>query len=693
MKFQQWNLRGGRQPDPQDMTRAGISPLCAAVLCARGLDTPQKAAAFLADGEERFHDPLLLRDMDRAAARVSRALAEHEPIAVYGDYDVDGITSTALLTEYLRGRGGQVVAYIPDRIEEGYGLNPAAVERLAKAGVRLIVTVDCGITAVEEVNCARALGLDVVITDHHRCKSVLPDATAVVDPRRADCPYPFKELAGVGVALKLVMALTPPDQRPAVLRRYAPLAAIGTVADVMQLTDENRSIVRMGLALLPHTDRPGLAALLRETGSDDKPISAVTIGYGLAPRINAAGRMERAEVALELLLTDDPIRGMALADELCQLNRQRQEIELGIYEQCVSVLERNPDLAAPCIVLAGEGWHQGVVGIVASRLTEKYACPAFMICLDHGKGKGSCRSFGGFNLFAALEQCADLLEGYGGHELAAGFTIREEQVPAFKARMDALVSAYAGGAPMVSVLEVDAFLEDGSALTCRSVEALSELEPFGAGNPKPVFALTGVTVAACSDVGGGRHLKLKLRSDGKLLDAIFFSATCAGAGIVPGDRIDVAFTPQINEYRGSRTVQLQLCDLRPALTRAQAERQLYEKLRRGAPLTVREAATLLPEREDFVAVWRFLKRSASSAPLEDSPARLMKVISRSLPPQRPHIRTVVCLEVMDERGLISLRRSGGRIHISINTPAEKVDLEQSALMLRLRAILDGKERR
>ena len=255
MKFQQWTLRSGRQPDPQALTQAGLSPLCAAVLCARGLDTPPKAAAFLADGEERFHDPWLLRDMDRAAARVARALAQHEPIAVYGDYDVDGITSTALLTEYLRSRGGQVTPYIPDRIEEGYGLNSDAVTRLAGAGIRLIITVDCGITAVDEVAYASTLGVDVVITDHHRCKSILPDAVAVVDPRRADCPYPFKELAGVGVALKLVMALTSSDQRPAVLSRYAPLAAIGTVADVMHLTDENRSMVRLGLSLLPHAGR------------------------------------------------------------------------------------------------------------------------------------------------------------------------------------------------------------------------------------------------------------------------------------------------------------------------------------------------------------------------------------------------------------------------------------------------------
>ena len=688
MKYQKWSLRGGGTAASRALVRDGFPPLCAAVLSARGLDSPERARRFLADGAERAHDPFLLRDMDRAAERIESALAEGEAIAVYGDYDVDGITAAALLTEYLTGRGGSVTTYIPDRIEEGYGLNCRAVERLAGTGVRLIVTVDCGITAVREVEFARSLGVDVIITDHHQCKEALPAAAAVVDPRRPDCPYPFKELAGVGVALKLVLALGGPERRTALLREYGELAAVGTVADVMDLTDENRFIVRYGLSLLDHTTRPGLAALLKEAGLDGKSATTATVSYGLAPRINAAGRMEQAEVALELLLTRDSVRGTVLADELHQLNRHRQSIELDIYEQCAAVLEREPDRASPCIVMAGEGWHQGVVGIVASRLTEKYACPVFMICLDGGRGKGSCRSYGGFNLFDALEECADLLEDYGGHALAAGFTILEEHVPAFRHRMEALVTERTGGAPMVAELAVDVELEDAELLSYQEVEALSLLEPFGTGNPKPVFSLQGVTVVSCADVGAGRHLKLRLRAGSRQLDAIFFSASAAAAGVCTGERVDVAFTPQINEFRGSRTVQLQLCDLRPALTRAQAELALFDKLRLGEPLTRREAAALLPERSDFAAIWRFLERNARLTPLEDSPPRLIKALARALPPQRPHVRTVVCLEVLGERGLISLERGAGRLHISVNQTSGKVDLEQSTLMLRLRAVLD-----
>lgn len=689
MKYEQWNLRqGGSAAALREMERAGMPPLCAAVLCARGLDTMEKAGEFLAHGPALLHDPFLLRDMDRAAARISQALDEGQTIAVFGDYDVDGITSTCLLTEFLRERGGRVVSYIPDRIEEGYGLNSDAIAQLREQGVQLIVTVDCGITAVDEVDCARSLGLDVVITDHHHCKDALPEAAAVVDPRRPDCPYPFPELAGVGVALKLALALTPEAGRADVLERYADLAAIGTVADVMKLTDENRTIVHMGLARLERTRRPGLRSLLQEVSQNSGALTASSIGYGLAPRINAAGRMEQAEVALELLLTRSPARGQELAQALCELNRERQAIELSIFEACCERLDRQPELAGPSIVLAGEGWHQGVVGIVASRLAEKHSCPAFMICLDKGRGKGSCRSFGGFNLFAALEQCAPLLEGYGGHELAAGFTILEENIPAFKAAMDELVEGYSGGRPMVASLDVDVDLDDCSLLTCREADALALLEPFGSGNPKPVFQLQGAVVAACVDVGGGRHLKLKVRRDGMIFDAIFFSANCASAQVAAGDRVDLAFTLQNNEYRGRRELQLQLCDLRHAPTRAQLEQAAFDKLCAGAPLTPREAAMILPERDDFAYLWRYLQRSCAGGAVPGPVERLARSAVRAAPAHRSYGRTMVCFQVMDERGLIRVERSQRQVAVTIHNPGKKVDLEQSEWMIRLRTFLD-----
>ena len=686
MKYKQWNLCPPRGEACRAMAAAGIPPLPVAVLCARGLDTPEKARAFLDDREELLHDPFLLKDMDRAVARIRRALEQRETIAVYGDHDVDGITSTCLLTDYLRRQGADVIPYIPDRIGEGYGLSIQAVELLCKQGVTLIITVDCGITAVQETRRAAELGMDVVITGHHECKEALPAAAAVVNPHRTDCTYPFSCLAGVGVALKLVLALDHPERRRALLAEYADLAAIGTVADVMQLTGENRAIVRLGLEALAHTKRPGLRSLIREAGAEGKPLTATTIGYTLAPRINASGRMGCAGLAAELFLTHDPLRAEELARELCALNRERQAIEGEIYDQCAAHLDRSGE-SHPVIVLAHEGWHQGVVGIVASRLAERYSCPAFMICLQDGKGKGSCRSFGGFNLFAALEQCADLLEDFGGHELAAGFTISEEHIDAFRARMEAIVLERTGGAEMVSTLQVDAQIDDPGLLSLEGVASLSLLEPFGAGNPKPVFLLSGAVILSLFEVGGGRHLKLRLRCQGASFDAIFFSATAAQLGLGPGSRVDAAFTPQINEFRGVRSVQLQVCDLQTAPTRAQAERTLFERLLAGDAISALEAQTITPTREEFEAVWRYLKRHASPAPLEDHPVHLTKSIAKTLHIRETYGRTMVCIQVFDERGLIRVeRQTAGRLRIGLCPVEGKVDLEQSELMRRLRRL-------
>ena len=686
MKYDRWNLRpSGPAGSRAELERAGLPPLCAAVLCARGVDTAPAASAFLAHGPDLLHDPFLLRDMEKAVERISRAIREQETVAVYGDYDVDGITATCLLTQFLRTLGGQVVSYIPDRTEEGYGLNNHAIDALARQGVTLIVTVDCGITAAQEVEYARALGVDVVITDHHQCKEVLPQAVAVVDPRRPDCSYPFPDLAGVGVALKLALALTAPDQRSQVLLDYGDLAAIGTVADVMLLQGENRALVHLGLERLADCSRPGLQALLREAGCPRGQVpTTVTIGYGLAPRINAAGRMEQAGTALELLLTQDPQRGQELAQELCQLNRLRQAIELEIFQHCDQLLTHTPALSAPVIVLAGEGWHQGVIGIVASRLAEKYACPAFMISLDGDKGKGSCRSFGGFNLFGALERCAPLLDSYGGHELAAGFSIRRNNIPAFRAALCQLVEEFAGHQPMESSLDVDCEIPHCSLLSTQDVESLSLLEPFGSGNPKPVFLLRSVCVLSHTDVGGGRHLKLKLRRDGVAMDAIFFSANTAACGIENGQRLDIAFTLQINQFRGNRTVQLQLCDLRPAPTRSQLERSLFRRLQAGETLSPWEASLMLPQRRDFAHLWRYLEQLCAAGPAQAPMDQLLRQVTRSFSGHRSYGKALVCLHVMDERGLIQVAVQNQQATVRLCRPREKVDLEQAGMMRQLR---------
>lgn len=665
------------------MLKENVPTLVAAVLCARGLETREQATAFLSWHPKLLCDPMAMRDMDKAVARIRRGIEQKEKIAVYGDYDVDGITSTCLLTQYLKEAGADVRYYIPCRMDEGYGVNREAIDSLRQEGITLIITVDCGITAVDEVRYAAGCGIEMVITDHHTCKDELPEAVAVVNPHRPDCEYPFKDLAGVGVALKLAMAIEGPQGARAVLEQYCDLAAIGTVADVMVLLGENRALVHMGLEALKKGARPGLAALLEESGTAPQTINSTTVGFCLAPRINAAGRMGKAAMAAELILTEDLPKARTLSHSLCELNRERQGVELTIFNECVGRLAEQG--RHDSIVLADEDWHQGVVGIVASRLSERYACPAFMICLQDGKGKGSCRSYGGFNLFKALERCEDLLEGYGGHAMAAGFTILEENIPAFRTRMDELVRQDTGGQEQISTLEVDVDIVDARNLTTQQVEKLALLEPYGNGNAKPVFSLLGATVTCLTEVGGGRHLKLRVTRDGRTLDTIFFSCTRAQAGLRVGDAVDLAFFPQINEYRGARNVQLHLVDLRPSEieTAAQTEQGLYERLCQGQVLPQSEAGKILPERAEFVALWRYLESRGSVA--EETPDSMAQNLSRIVSRQESAAKVLLCLDVLAECGLVRMERRDNRLRVvSRKGGGQKVDLEQAPLMRRLR---------
>ena len=450
LKYGIWNVAQPESEPVNDLVRGGYPPLVAMILASRNIRDVRQAHSYL-DCTAQLLDPFLMKDMDLAAGRVGLAMTRGEKIAVFGDYDVDGITATCLLTDLLRRLGADCLSYIPGRLEEGYGLNPLALHALAEQGVKLIVTVDCGITAVEEAQLCKELGMDLVITDHHECKEVLPEAVAVVDPHQPSCRYPHKTLSGVGVAFKLAAALC--GNQEEVLAQYADMVCLGTVADVMLLQGENRVFVSRGLELLRHTHRPGIAALMKECGCQPEQLGAGTIGFMLAPRINAAGRMGQIELAVELFLTDDPQQATYLAKALCDLNRQRQAVESEIYDQAISMLPQGRIPEA--IVLADESWHQGVVGIVASRIAEEYCCPTFLVCLDGDHGKASSRSYGGFNLFTSLTALAPLLESYGGHELAAGFTINRHNIDEFRQQICQRASAYYSGNAPRTVLDVD----------------------------------------------------------------------------------------------------------------------------------------------------------------------------------------------------------------------------------------------
>ena len=675
VKYGIWNVNEPDVSAVNALVRSGYAPLAAMVLAARGINDKTQAHNYL-DCDAPLPDPFLMTDMDKAAGRVGLAMATGEKIAVFGDYDVDGITSTCLLTDFLRRHGANVVSYIPGRLEEGYGLNPIAIRQLHAEGIQLIITVDCGITAISEAQLCRELGIDLVITDHHECKEILPYAVAVVDPHRPDGGYPHKNLSGVGVAFKLAAALSGDQEE--VLRDYADMVCLGTVADVMPLQGENRVFVARGLQSLAHTRRPGIAALMAESGCDTKNISASSIGFMLAPRINAAGRMGKIELAVELFLTDDPNRATAVAKELCDLNRQRQSVESEIYDQAVAMLPAGQPPEA--IVLADESWHQGVVGIVASRIAEEFACPAFLICLDGEHGKASSRSHGGFNLFASLTTLSGLLESYGGHELAAGFTINRSNIPEFRRQICRLAAAfYTDDTPRTS-LDIDCSIP-AELLTISNIESLSVLEPCGNCCPKPVLMMKNLTIERITMVGGGRHMRLRLRSGRFGLNAIYFSANPSAVSVQTGDVVDVAFTPQINEFRGERSVQMNIQDIRPSCRAdCSPETSGYYALLKGR-LTREVAEALLPERATLAMVWRYL--AAASADIEESPICLCRKIVRWTGKPLSLGQMMTCLDIFRDVGLLESRRVHKNLHIRLTPGNTKADLSTSQTMQQL----------
>ncbi len=675
VKYGIWNVNEPEMTAVNALVGAGYSPLTAMVLASRGMSSGAQAKAYL-DCNAPLLDPFLMTDMDLAAGRVGLALSRGEKIAVFGDYDVDGITATCLLTDFLRKLGASCVSYIPGRLEEGYGLNAIAIHQLSGEGVNLIITVDCGITAVEEAELCAQLGIDLVITDHHECKDILPRAVAVVDPHRPDGGYPHTDLSGVGVAFKLAAALS--GDQEAVLNEYADMVCLGTVADVMPLRGENRVFVSRGLQSLSHTKRPGIAALMAECSCAPETVSATSIGFMLAPRINAAGRMGQIDLAVELFLTDDPRRGTELARQLCELNRQRQAVESEIYQQAQSMLPAGQPPEA--IVLADESWHQGVVGIVASRIAEEYACPTFLICLDGEHGKASSRSHGGFNLFASLTALSGLLESYGGHELAAGFTITRSNIPEFRKQICAMAGSFYCDDTPRTYLDIDCAVPP-EMLTLSGIESLNALEPCGNGCPKPTLMMKNLTVDRITMVGGGRHMRLRLRSGRSAINGIYFSANPQTASIQMGDLVDVAFCPQINEFRGERTVQMNVLDIRPSCAvECCPEASAYMALLQDT-LTAEIASTLLPERTVLAMVWRYL--ASVPSPIQESPICLCRKIVRWTGRPLSLGQMMTCLDIFRDVGLLRVQRSRNNLTIDLTPGTEKADLNNSITMQRL----------
>jgi len=647
------------------MLSLGVPSLTAKLLAVRGICDADKARLFLSRSLGDLSDPFLLKDMETAAARIKTAIESGEKIAVYGDYDADGVTSTYILTDYFTSLGADCTYHIPDRFGEGYGVSVSALDALSAEGVSLIVTVDTGITAADEIEYAKSLGMDVVVTDHHKCEERLPLAVAVVNPNREDCTYPFKQLAGVGVAFKLICALSGSDED--VIKRYLPYVCIGTVADVMPITDENRIIVANGLEIISKEQSHGISALLEVAGfKREETLTSGAVGFLIGPRMNAAGRMGSAVLALELLFATKE-NALSLAREIDNKNRERQLCESKIMEEALKVIGENPAFKdAPAMVLSGEGWHHGVLGIVASRICNIFNKPTILVSVEDGECRGSGRSVEGVSLHAALAKCRDLLEKFGGHDLAAGIVVRKENINVFR---DALCAALCDEMrDYVPTLEID-FKAEAEELTLSQLHSLRLMEPYGKMNEAPRLRLDRCKVSKISPIGNGRHTKIVVEH-GARLQCVYFGKKSEELSFSEGDYADIVFTPEINNYMGE-SVQLHIKDARPC------EADLAE---------IEEALRLLSEKDgeksdttlsvtynELGSIWRSITKSdfPRSAPLTQ-----MKRLFPSLGALAVK-KLLLAFRIFSEVGLMSFECENLRVSIGIAEHNNKVNLEDS----------------
>ncbi len=644
-----------------------IDPFAALLLSSRGISEKSEIEAFFCEDDE-LSDPYELKDMDKAAERINEAIEGDEIIAVYGDYDADGVTATALLCDYLNMNGCQVIPYIPDRGTEGYGLNIKAIDSLKQKGVSLIITVDNGISAFNEAKYIRQLGIDLVITDHHKAEREIPVAVAVVNPHRYDCKSQFKHFAGVGVAFKLVSALCG-DGRQA-LEMFADLVTVGTVGDIVSLTGENRLIVKKGLKMLSGTVRPGFEALKRVSGVEGKSMTGSVVTFSLVPRINAIGRLSNASVALELLLCEDTERAAELAAEIDSANLKRQEIEREIAAQAEKQAEENPAmLNNRVLVFSGEGWHVGVIGIVAARLVQKYGKPCLVITDDGNEAKGSARSIDGFSLYDCISSAADLLTHYGGHVLAAGFSMKSENLPEFKKA----VENYARTVEMpFAKVQLDCKLR-AEFISADILPVIESFEPFGAGNAQPLFGLYGMTLASVQPIGGGKHLKLIFRKANANITGLLFGVNQENFPYIVGDVLDLAVRLEKNEYMGQVKVSVYIKEMRLSLTDDEhylKSVRLYEKIKRGDALSVKEACFAIPDRRLSAELFRFISGSGQWKFDTD-------VLCRRLSLEMSEACKVLCArDVLCELGVLEFDGAC----IGVRDAVTKVDLESSGLL-------------
>ena len=666
MNIKKWEVAPlNRERAAQIAERYSLPFFLSMLLEIRGFEDEEEIRDLLSGG--RLSNPLLMKDMDKAVERIRRAIDQFEKIAVYGDYDADGVTATSILFTYLEAVGADVIYYIPQREGEGYGMNLHAVEILHEEGVSLIITVDNGIASVAEVARAKELGMDVVVTDHHRPQREIPEAYAVVDAYQADDHGPYKDLSGAGVALKLVMALEDGDVG-SVLEEYADLAALGTVADVVPVLGENRTIVKAGLNILSRGGRVGVDALLEQSGMEGKAATATSLAFTVIPRINATGRMGAPERAVRLLTCDSQEEAQPLSAEICEDNERRREVEAEIAKEAMERIESEGSLLySRVIVVDGKGWHHGVIGIVASRITERFGKPCVVISVDGNMAKGSGRSVEGFSLFQAVCACGDLMERYGGHPMAAGVTLKAENVPLFRERINQYAAQVCPEMP-AQVLSIDCKLNP-AALSPEMPQSLEPLEPYGSGNPQPLFGLYNMELRQVVPVGGGNHLRLICAKKGVAVTCMKFGTTPEDFPFSPGDVLDLAVTLEAKEFRGEQKLTVSVRDIKLSgldMDQCIHTYRLYEKLQREEPLSPQEGAELLPSRQDLAVLYRklvSLKGQGFSA----------QSLARDLPGF--HLGKVLLgLDMLEESRLVSLLGGEERKSAEILPTQGKVDI-------------------
>lgn len=678
MILRKWEVR------PLDKERAaafaqtyGVPFFLAMLMNIRGLDDAAHLREFLGEGEP-LSDPFLLKDMDKAAARITRAVDNMEKIAVYGDYDADGVTSTAMLYSYLETRGADVIFYIPQREGEGYGMNMGAVEYLKEQGVSLIVTVDNGISSVQEVARANELGIDVVVTDHHRPQAILPDAVAVVDAYRPDDTSPYKHFSGVGIAFKLLMALEDgAGDVEDLLEAYSDLAAIGTIGDIVPLTGENRTLIRAGLERLSQSDRPGVQALLENAGIAGKALTSTNVAFTLVPRINATGRMGAPERAVRLLISGYEEEAEVLSEEICADNEERRRVEAEIAEAAFADIEAKGYMKDRVVVVDGENWHHGVIGIVASRVTERCGKPCMIISRGETEAKGSGRSIEGFSLFEAICACGDLLIKFGGHPMAAGITLKPENIEAFRKRINRYAAEHFPQMPTQTVT-LDCKLNP-AALSVSMAQSLTQLEPFGNGNPQPVFGLFNMELSNVTLVGGGGHLRLTLEKNGAVITAMRFNTKPEELPYHIGDKIDLAVQLEAREFRGQPSLTVIVRDMKFAAFNTEkniASLASFEKWQRGEVLSAEDKNRLYPDRACLAAIYRALRTVNGK---ETDQVRFVSQFGKDM--TLGLFKTA--LLVFEERGLVHSEIADDTFTATLIETSGKTDITRSPVLLAL----------